>query len=191
MLTHQHLSDLSLRERPYSFRFNTSLMAAFSSARSAYIRFSFAFSASSSRRRFTSETVAPPYLLRHLKNVALLTPCLRVRSATETPLSESFKMPTIWLSLNFDFRMTAPDPEQSTFGCQSIGEAYATTGDVRPKEVYDQMARSTKWVLRDAGEPNFISANPEATKNQEGTIVNIDGHQVRFLAGVPEDKMTL
>ena len=52
-------------------------MAAFSSARSAYIRFSFAFSASSSRRRFTSETVAPPYLLRHLKNVALLTPCFR------------------------------------------------------------------------------------------------------------------
>ena len=47
-------------------------MAAFSSARSAYIRFSFAFSASSSRSRFTSDTVAPPYLLRHLKNVALL-----------------------------------------------------------------------------------------------------------------------
>ena len=52
-------------------------MAAFSSARSAYIRFNFAFSASSSRSRFTSDTVAPPYLLRHLKNVALLTPCFR------------------------------------------------------------------------------------------------------------------
>ena len=50
-------------------------MAAFSSARSAYIRFSFAFSASSSRSRFTSDTEAPPYLLRHLKKVALLTPC--------------------------------------------------------------------------------------------------------------------
>ena len=48
-------------------------MAAFSSARSAYIRFSFAFSASSSRSRLTSDTDAPPYLLRHLKNVALLT----------------------------------------------------------------------------------------------------------------------
>jgi hypothetical protein len=33
------------------------------------------------------------------------------------------RIATIWLSLNFDFRMTAPDPEQSTFGCQSIGEA--------------------------------------------------------------------
>ena len=42
-------------------------MATFSSARSAYIRFSLAFSASSSRNRVTSETLAPPYLLRHLK----------------------------------------------------------------------------------------------------------------------------
>ena len=46
-------------------------MAAFSSARSAYIRFSLAFSASSSRNRVTSETLAPPYLLRHLKKVGL------------------------------------------------------------------------------------------------------------------------
>ena len=45
-------------------------MAAFSSARSAYIRFSLAFSASSSRKRVTSETLAPPYLLRHLKKGA-------------------------------------------------------------------------------------------------------------------------
>ena len=52
-------------------------MAAFSSARSAYIRFSLAFSVSSSRSRFTSDTDAPPYLLRHLKNVALLTPYFR------------------------------------------------------------------------------------------------------------------
>src|SRR5688572_17675574 len=122
---HQDLSDLSRRKRPYSFRLRTSLMAAFSSARSAYIRFSFAFSASSSRNRFTSDTEAPPYLLRHLKNVPLLTPYFRSKSATGTPLSASFSTPTIWLSLNFDFRMTAPDPEQSTFGCQSIGEAYA------------------------------------------------------------------
>jgi hypothetical protein len=27
--------------------------------------------------------------------------------------------------LNLDLRMTAPNPEQSTLGCQSIGEAYA------------------------------------------------------------------
>lgn len=114
VLTDEHLGDLSLRERPYSFRLSTSLMAAFSRAKSAYIRFSLAFSASSSRRRFTSETVAPPYLLRHLKNVDLLTPCLRSKSATATPLSASLRIPTIWLSLNFDFRMTVPDPEQST-----------------------------------------------------------------------------
>jgi hypothetical protein len=40
------------------------------------------------------------------------------------PLSASLRIPTIWLSLNFDFRITAPNPEQSTFGCQAIGEAY-------------------------------------------------------------------
>jgi hypothetical protein len=34
---------------------------------------------------------APPYLLRHLKNVALLTPCFRSRSATATPLSASLQ----------------------------------------------------------------------------------------------------
>src|SRR5688572_20980967 len=111
MLTHQHLSDLPLRERPYSFRFSTSLMAAFSRARSAYIRFSFAFSASSSRSRFTSDTDAPPYLRGHLKNVALLTPCFRTRSARGTP---SLSIATIWVSLNVDFRMTAPYAEQST-----------------------------------------------------------------------------
>ena len=83
-------------------------MAACSSARSAYIRLSLACSASSSRSCRTSDTDAPPYLLRHLKNVALLTPCVRNRSGTGTPLSASRRMPTIWVSLNLDFRMTAP-----------------------------------------------------------------------------------
>jgi len=49
-------------------------------------------------------------LARHLKKVALLIPCLRSRSATGTPASASFRIATIWLSLNFDFRMTAPEP---------------------------------------------------------------------------------
>src|SRR6478672_13534879 len=124
MLLHQQLSDLSLHERPYSFRFRTSLMAAFSSARSAYIRFSFAFSTSSSRSRFTSETDAPPYLLRHLKNVALLIPYFRSRSATGTPLSASLRIPTIWVSLNFDFRMTAPCRSSLPRNCEPTGEAY-------------------------------------------------------------------
>ena len=60
-------------------------MAAFSSARSAYIRFSLAFSASSSRNRVTSETLAPPYLLRHLKKVVLSkNPIDAVRRADST-----------------------------------------------------------------------------------------------------------
>jgi len=32
-----------------------------------------------------------------------------------TPLSASLRIATIWVSLNFDFRMTAPDAEQSTY----------------------------------------------------------------------------
>ena len=51
----------ALRGWRYSFRDNTSLMAEFSSARSAYIRFSFAFSASNSLSFFSSETEAPAY----------------------------------------------------------------------------------------------------------------------------------
>jgi hypothetical protein len=70
-------------------------MAAFSSARSAYIRYSFAFSALGFRNRVISDTDAPSYLLRHLKNVALLAPCFRSRSATGTTLSVSLSMAMI------------------------------------------------------------------------------------------------
>jgi hypothetical protein len=45
----------------------TPLIAAFSRARSAYMRLSFAFSASSSLIRFSSFTETPPYFERQLK----------------------------------------------------------------------------------------------------------------------------
>jgi len=48
--------------RRQRFRLRTPLIAVFSSARSAHIRLSFAFSASSSRRRYSSGTPAPAYL---------------------------------------------------------------------------------------------------------------------------------
>ena len=70
-------------------------MAAFSSASSAYIRFSFTFSASSSFSRLRSATLVPAYFDRQLKYVARLIPCLRTRSAIGTPASPSFRMPTI------------------------------------------------------------------------------------------------
>lgn len=47
--------------RRQSFRPRTSLIAAFSRARSAYMRLSLAFSTSSSFRRLSSATEAPPY----------------------------------------------------------------------------------------------------------------------------------
>ena len=54
VLVDAHLDCLSFRGRRYHFRAKTSLIAAFSSASSAYIRFSLAFSPSSSRSRCTS-----------------------------------------------------------------------------------------------------------------------------------------
>src|SRR5258706_10967918 len=45
------------------------------------------------------------------------------------PDSASFRIVTIWLSLNFDFRMTTPEPEQSTADCQSTGGAYECARD--------------------------------------------------------------
>src|ERR1700733_4854038 len=80
MLLHENLRGLPLRERPYSFRLSTSLIAVFSRARSAYIRLSFTFSASRSFSRLSSETLTPPYFARQLKYVGRLIPCLRIRS---------------------------------------------------------------------------------------------------------------
>jgi len=48
VLLHQHRQDFSLRGRHHRFRLKTSLIAAFSSANSAYIRLNLAFSTSSS-----------------------------------------------------------------------------------------------------------------------------------------------
>ena len=70
-------------------------MAAFSRARSAYIRFNFPFSASRSFMRPTSATPVPAYFDSQLKYVARLTPCLRPRSASGISASPSYKMPTI------------------------------------------------------------------------------------------------
>ena len=64
MILDEHLGRLSLRDRLYSFLESRSRIAAFSSASSAYMRFSFAFSASNSFIRLSSETLTPPYLAR-------------------------------------------------------------------------------------------------------------------------------
>ena len=61
--------------------------------------------------------------------------------------------------------------------------AWPTTESVQPDEVYVHMPRSTKWALSDAGEPDTFGP-------QEGPIIDIESHSVRFLAGVPDDKMT-
>ena len=64
VVLHQHGQDFSFRGRRHRFRLRTSLIAAFSSGSSAYIRLGFAFSASKSRRRFSSSTEAPAYFTR-------------------------------------------------------------------------------------------------------------------------------
>ena len=62
---HQLPDYLASGRRRQNFRFKTFLIAAFSSARSAYMRLSLAFSASSSRNRVSSDTSTPEYLLFH------------------------------------------------------------------------------------------------------------------------------
>ena len=62
MLVHKHLGGLPFHGRRCSSRDRTSLIAAFSSANSAYMRLSLEFSASSSVIRFSSLTVTPPVL---------------------------------------------------------------------------------------------------------------------------------
>ena len=41
----------------------------------------------------------------------------KTRSLVVVLLSASLSIATIWVFLNFDFRMTAPDAEQSTLDC--------------------------------------------------------------------------
>ena len=123
-------STCSLRGRRHSFRLRTSLIAAFSSASSAYIRLSFAFSASSSRSRFSSDTVAPAYFDSPLevrrRADAVLPRGARPPARRPRPPSGS---PTIWLSVNRDFRMATLRlaPESLPSNCLPIGEAYAST----------------------------------------------------------------
>ena len=66
---------------------------------------------------------------------------------------------------------------------------WPTTGSVGSYEVFSRMPRSTKWVLRDAGEPNFTPRTTSPSQRDE--TVDIAGHSVTFLAGVPEDRMNL
>src|SRR6266849_1526326 len=75
VLVDEHAQDLAFRGRRHRFRLRTSLIAAFSRASSAYIRFSFVFSASSSFSRFNSSIDAPAYFDRQWKYVALLMLC--------------------------------------------------------------------------------------------------------------------
>src|SRR5215470_16353993 len=128
VLLHQHRQDFPFRGRRHRFRLRTSLIAAFSRARSAYIRLSLAFSASSSFSRFSSATEAPAYFARHWKYVALLMLCWRKISAIGTPASPCFRISTIWLSVNRDFRMgISLAPESLPSHGLPDGEAYGST----------------------------------------------------------------
>jgi len=76
---------------------------ALSSMASASSFFSLAFSSSKAFSLRASLTSIPPNLDFHLKNVALLIPCLRQTSAVDTPPSCSRNTPMICSSLNLDF----------------------------------------------------------------------------------------
>lgn len=130
-------------------------MAAFSNARSAYMRFNRAFSISSSRSRCNSGIEAPAYFAFQLKYVFREMPCFRSNSATGTPASPSFSTATIWDSENRDFRMPPLlvwAPDKSTIQCLLGREAYGgirRTMDIpmdqtekRPPRVGGRLAKS-------------------------------------------------
>ena len=97
----------------------------FSRAKSVYIRLSFAFSASRSFSRMSSETLTPPYFARQLKYVGRLIPCLRIRSLIGTPDSPSFRISAICASLNLDFLMDSPPVQRVHYlPVSMLGEPY-------------------------------------------------------------------
>ena len=89
------------------------------------MRLSLAFSASNSLMRVRSDTVAPAYMLFQPYQVAALMPCLRHTSATGNPASPSFRIATIWLSLNLLFLIAASlfslRPHSQVFSCLLLG----------------------------------------------------------------------
>ena len=99
---HQLFRHLTPGRWRQDFRFKASLIAAFFSAKSASMRLSLAFSASSSSPlrlgNMNTRVLSLPEVVR---NVAM--PCLWHRSTTGIPASPSFKTATIWLSVNLLF----------------------------------------------------------------------------------------
>ena len=79
----------------------TSFNAAFSSDRLTYIRLRRSFSCSSFFSRLMSDASTPPYVAFHWY-VADLMPYFRQIPLTERPSSASFRILTIWVSINFD-----------------------------------------------------------------------------------------
>jgi hypothetical protein len=66
---------------------------------------------------------------------------------------------------------------------------WPTAASVEPDDVYARMPRSTKWILRDAGEPLFrptLDIRPPS----DSIIMDIEGHSVAFFAGAPDDRVT-
>ena len=149
-------------------------MAAFSSARSAYIRFSLAFSPSSSRSRFTSATDAPAYLAPPLekRRLADAMPSQQVRDR-DTRL-RFFENPDDLTLRELRFPHDRSfGREQSTFECLPRGEAYGKKrvldhavriGNVRKTCRYFGVARSGVYVWKKAyethGDEGLINKKP-------------------------------
>ena len=73
------------------------------SAKSMYIRLRLAFASSSSFNRLISEASIPPYFFFRLSYVAELIPWVRHSPSTFVPVSASFSIGTICVSVNRDF----------------------------------------------------------------------------------------
>ena len=80
------------------------------------------------------------------------------------------------VSLNFDFRITAPWPEQSILGCQAIGEAYATTPAWENEDTREERCLWNVLGARASGPPH-VSAGGVAASEPGGWCDEEDSQQ--------------
>src|SRR5258708_39003232 len=94
--------------------------------------------------------------------------CCRRISAIGTPVSPCFRMPTIWFSVNRDFRMgISLAPESLPSNCLPRGEAYERTGRI---DTYDRRSNRTGYGQVDprTGQVDFFDLRGNRTGS--GTI---------------------
>lgn len=169
MLSRQDFDHLTTRGGRYSFRPSTSLMAAFPSARSAYIRLSFAFSASRLFMRRRSATVAPAYFDFQLKYAARLKGAVAGVAARALP-----DLPARYRNHTVVRAVFVPETQRQTrIGDVAVVSLRHLLGTPTG---YDSqaMSRTAHPTKTDKGKPAAVAANADkidpVADNREATF---------------------